>query len=85
MRTEPTVTPASTTHAPPNGLPAKTSKSASLATKPKASGTPAIDAAVTTPITTTGRQRRPKPGNARMSRVPVSWSMIPTTMKSAAL
>ena len=32
-------------HAPPNGSPAKTSKSASLATKPKASGTPAIDAA----------------------------------------
>ncbi len=42
-------------------------------------------AAAPTAMISSGRCARPRPDSLRMSRVPVAWSMTPTTMNSAAL
>jgi hypothetical protein len=52
---------------------------------PATSGNPAMDAALTAATIFTGPQPGPSWGSVRRSRLPVSWSSIPTTMKSAAL
>ncbi len=60
-------------------------KNISLDRNPFRSGTPAMAAAATmasVPVTGISRMR---PLSRRMSRVPLSWSMMPAAMKSEAL
>ena len=53
--------------------------------KPASIGMPAIDAALIVATILVGVHPRPTGGSSRMSRVPVWWSRMPTTMNSAAL
>ena len=87
VKMEPRTTAASTNGAaaPSEALCAIASKSASLATKPRNGGTAAMLAAASTAMTNSGRHSWPSHASRRMSRVPVAWSMMPTTMNSAAL
>ena len=60
-------------------------KNISLDKKPLSSGTPAIAAAATiASVAVTGIIRR-SPDSRRISRVPLSWSTMPTAMNSEAL
>jgi hypothetical protein len=60
-------------------------KNISFEMKPLSSGTPAIAALATmASVPVTGRWRH-RPLRRRISRVPVSWSMIPAAMNSEAL
>ena len=87
VKTEPSTTPASTTGAaaPSDALCAMVSKSASLATKPRNGGSAAMLAVAKAAMTNSGRHSWPSQASRRMSRVPVEWSMTPTTMNSVAL
>ena len=87
VNTEPNTTPANTYGAagPSDALSASVVKSASLATKPRNGGSAAMLAAPPSPMSSSSLLRRPRPASLRMSRVPVAWSMMPTTMNSAAL
>ena len=60
-------------------------KNISLEMKPLSSGTPAIAAAATRASRAVKGMDRFSPDSCRMSRVPVSWSMMPAAMKSDAL
>ncbi|MCW0417786.1 hypothetical protein NB689_003540 [Xanthomonas sacchari] len=65
--------------------PSASAKNISLDRKPLSSGMPAIDSeAVIASALVTGIQRRRLPSR-RMSRVWVSWSMMPAAMNSEAL
>ncbi len=79
----------STTTVPlPNGPTRACSDSSnniSLDRKPLNSGTPAIAAAAIIASVAVQGIRRHRPARRRMSRVPVSWSMMPAVMNSAAL
>ncbi len=71
---------------PPSvGLCSTVSKSASLAMNPRNGGSAAMLAVAPTAMISSGLLRSPSHASLRMSRVPVAWSMIPTTMNSAAL
>jgi hypothetical protein len=60
-------------------------KNISLEMKPLSKGTPAMAALATmASVPVIGRYLK-SPLNRRMSRVPVSWSMMPAAMKSEAL
>ena len=60
-------------------------KNISLEMKPLSRGTPAMAALAThARVAVMGMARR-RPLRRRMSRVPVSWSMMPTAMNSEAL
>jgi hypothetical protein len=60
-------------------------KNISLERKPLSSGTPAIEAlAMIASVPVMGISRS-RPLNLRMSRVPLSWSMMPAAMNSEAL
>ena len=87
VNTEPSTMPASTkgAAAPSDALWATVSKSASLATKPRNGGSAAMLAVAPTAMISRGLLRAPSQASLRMSRVPVAWSMTPTTMNSAAL
>ena len=71
-----------------SGLPSRktvSAKNISLDKKPLSSGTPAMAAAATVAsVAVTGIMVR-RPDRRRMSRVPLSWSMMPTAMNSDAL
>ena len=60
-------------------------KNISLLRKPLSSGTPAIAAQATIASVPVIGMLRYRPLSRRMSRVPVSWSMMPTDMKRDAL
>ena len=60
-------------------------KNISFDRKPFSSGTPAIAAVATSASVPVMGIRRNSPDSRRMSRVPVSWSMMPTAMNSDAL
>ena len=60
-------------------------KNISLDRKPLSSGTPAIAAAATIASVAVIGMKRHSPLSRRMSRVPVSWSMMPAAMNSDAL
>ena len=60
-------------------------KNISFDRKPFASGTPAIDAAAIIASVAVQGISRIRPPSLRMSRVPVSWSMMPAVMNSEAL
>lgn len=87
VNTDPSTMPASTNgdEGPRYGLCRTVSKSASLATKPKNGGRAAMLAVAPIAMINSGRARLPSQASLRMSRVPVAWSMMPTTMNSAAL
>ena len=87
VNTDPATTPASTqgAHGPSDGLCISVSKSASLATKPRNGGSAAMLAVAAAAMTNSTGSRCPSQASRRMSRVPVAWSMMPTTMNSAAL
>ena len=87
VKTEPNTMPASTNGAAAARVCAvqTVSKSASLATKPRNGGSAAMLAVAATAMTSRGLLRCPSQASLRMSRVPVAWSMMPTTMNSAAL
>ena len=87
VNTEPKTMPARTNGAaePSAGLCSTVSKSASLATNPRNGGSAAILAVAATAMTSRLLLRAPSHASLRMSRVPVAWSMTPTTMKSDAL
>ena len=57
----------------------------SLATNPSSGGTPAIEAAASVATVASTGAARPTPDRSRRSRVPASWSRMPTTRNSAAL
>ncbi|SHV08205.1 Uncharacterised protein [Mycobacteroides abscessus subsp. abscessus] len=84
---EPMTIPASTHGAaePSTRLCNTVAKASSLPTNPRVSGTPAMLAAAIPAITSSGGCRLPSQASLRISRVPTVWSMIPTTMNSAAL
>ena len=63
----------------------RASRPASLATKPRNGGRPAIDAVAMTATTATGRRLAWSPESCRRSRVWAAWSTIPTVMNSVAL
>ena len=87
VNTEPNTTPARTNGAnvPRDALWASVSKSASFATKPRNGGSAAMLAVAAAATTKSGLCRPPSHASLRMSRVPVAWSTMPTTMNSAAL
>ena len=87
VNTEPMTMAASTNGAagPNDSLCKRVSKSASLATKPRNGGSAAMLAVAPTAMISSGLLRCPSQASRRMSRVPVAWSMTPTTMNSAAL
>ena len=60
-------------------------KNISLDRKPFSSGTPAMDALATIARVAVNGIRRTRPLSLRMSRVPLSWSMMPAAMNSDAL
>ena len=60
-------------------------KNISLDRKPLSSGTPAIDALAMMASVPVMGMARSRPLSLRMSRVPVSWSMMPAAMNSEAL
>ena len=60
-------------------------KNISFERKPLSSGTPAMAAAATRASRAVNGIERFSPERRRMSRVPVSWSMMPTAMNSDAL
>ena len=60
-------------------------KNISLERKPLSSGTPAMAALATMARVAVIGMRRRRPESRRMSRVPVSWSMMPAAMNSEAL
>ena len=60
-------------------------KNISFERKPLSSGTPAMAAAATIARVAVIGMNRQSPLNRRMSRVPVSWSMIPAAMNNDAL
>ena len=60
-------------------------KNISFDRKPLASGTPAMAAAATIASVAVQGMNFSSPPRRRMSRVPVSWSMMPAVMNSAAL
>ena len=60
-------------------------KNISLDRKPFSSGTPAMAAAATVASVAVTGMRVRRPDRRRMSRVPLSWSMMPTAMNSDAL
>ena len=60
-------------------------KNISLDRKPLSSGTPAMAALATMASVAVIGMRRYSPLSRRMSRVPVSWSMMPAAMNSDAL
>ncbi|MNE48824.1 hypothetical protein D3C80_1433120 [compost metagenome] len=60
-------------------------KNISLDRKPLSSGTPAIEALATIARVAVNGIRRIRPLSLRMSRVPLSWSMIPAAMNNDAL
>ncbi|MCY1176626.1 hypothetical protein D9M73_169070 [compost metagenome] len=60
-------------------------KNISLLRKPLSSGTPAMDADATIASTAVCGRYFHMPLMRRMSRLPVSWSMIPAAMNSEAL
>ncbi len=60
-------------------------KNISFERKPLSNGTPAMAAVATSASVPVIGMRRNRPDRRRMSRVPVSWSMIPTAMNSDAL
>ena len=61
------------------------SRAASLATNPSSGITPAIEAAARIAMTANSGCLRPKPERSKISRVPVEWSIAPTTINSVAL
>ena len=87
VNVDPSTIAASTNGAlPPScGLCSSVSKSASLATKPKNGGNPAMLAAAAAAMTSSAGLLAPSQASSRMSRVPVAWSITPTTMNSVAL
>ncbi len=87
VNTDAATTPASThgAHGPSDGLCSSVSKSASLATKPRNGGSAAMLAVAPAAITNSPGSRCPSQASRRMSRVPVAWSTMPTTMNRAAL
>ena len=60
-------------------------KNISLDRKPFSSGTPAMAAAATMASVAVIGMGRNNPDRRRMSRVPVSWSMMPAAMNRLAL
>ena len=60
-------------------------KNISLDRKPLSSGTPAMAAQATMASVPVMGMKRNRPSRRRMSRVPLSWSMMPTDMNSDAL
>ena len=60
-------------------------KNISFDRNPLSSGTPAIAAQATMASVPVCGMKRNSPCSRRMSRVPVSWSMMPTDMNSDAL
>ncbi len=60
-------------------------KNISLDRKPLSSGTPAIDALATIARVAVNGISLIRPLSLRMSRVPLSWSMMPAAMNSEAL
>ena len=74
-------------HTPPWAAPwaASDSSTDSLATKPNSGGSPAMDSPAATATAARTGWRRPMPESWRRSRVPASWSMMPTIMNSGAL
>ncbi len=60
-------------------------KNISLDRKPLSNGTPAIAALATMARVAVNGISRTRPLSLRMSRVPLSWSMIPAAMNSDAL
>ena len=60
-------------------------KNISFDRKPLSSGTPAMAAAATMARRAVNGMNRFSPDRRRMSRVPVSWSMMPAAMNSEAL
>ncbi|MNT02513.1 hypothetical protein D3C72_1370140 [compost metagenome] len=60
-------------------------KNISFDRKPLSSGTPAIEALAMMASVPVMGMRRIRPLSLRMSRVPVSWSMMPAAMNSEAL
>ena len=60
-------------------------KNISFDRKPLSSGTPAMAAAATVASVAVTGMRVRRPDRRRMSRVPLSWSMMPTAMNSDAL
>lgn len=87
VKTEPRTTPPSTHGAqgPNDELCSSVSKSASLATNPRNGGSAAMLAVASAAITNRLGARLPSQASRRMSRVPVAWSITPTTMNSEAL
>lgn len=81
---DPQTTPARTTqrHHPP---PRKAEKAAPLPTNPASGGTPALEAAASRATSHTAGAARRRPLRSRRSRMPVLWSMTPTTKNSVAL
>ncbi|KWV86332.1 hypothetical protein PFLmoz3_04024 [Pseudomonas fluorescens] len=60
-------------------------KNISLERKPLSNGTPAMDALATIARVAVNGIRRTSPLSLRISRVPLSWSMMPAAMNSEAL
>jgi len=60
-------------------------KNISLDRKPLSNGTPAMDALATIARVAVNGIRRTRPLSLRISRVPLSWSMMPAAMNSEAL
>ena len=85
VRIEPRTRMASSAVAPPNSPWSAPSSAFSLAMKPRSGGTPAIEAAARMLTPRIGRHEASNPWRRRTSRLPTWWSMIPTTMNSAAL
>ena len=69
----------------PSCVPMVSAKNISFERKPLSSGTPAIAAAATIASVAVIGMNRNRPLSRRMSRVPVSWSMMPAAMNSDAL
>ena len=67
------------------GADSASAKNISLDRKPFSSGTPAMAAAATMASRAVNGMERFRPERRRMSRVPVSWSMMPAAMNSDAL
>lgn len=79
-------TPMPVTNAPvPPGASRYPAKRFSLETKPSSGGSPAIDAAESPASTADTGITRQRPVSSRMSRLPTSRSMTPTSMNSVAL
>jgi hypothetical protein len=79
------VASAGTTQSPGPAARSASSKNISFDRKPLTSGTPAIEAAATIASVAVHGMWRISPASLRMSRVPVSWSMMPAVMNSEAL